>query len=94
MIARKRVEAIVDRLFEEEMLAMDGIFASYGIDEDVVSQLVEEFEQIWKRFRARLEEAGEAQTERAGAQVEPYQAIGRFLLKLRKNNSNRSTDES
>jgi hypothetical protein len=86
MISMMKAKALINDLFEEEALAIGGLVAAHGMDEDVVWRLVECLEAARDKVLDRLADhgpSGDDEPLRTRSEGEPHPAIEYFLMSLR-----------
>ena len=87
MLSTVEARELIDDVFEEEALALGGLVALHGVDDQLVWRLVRNMDAVRTRALRRLEkrEPGELEGEApAGPLPRPHPAIGEFLLSLRR----------
>jgi len=85
MLSTTEARELLDDLFEEEALALGGLVALHGVDDQLVWRLVRNMDAVRSKALRWLEEKEPRDLDRAspaGMPPKPHPAIEEFLRKL------------
>lgn len=83
MLTKVQTRELIDDLFEQEALAIGGMVAAQGMEDDLVWRLVRNLDVIRRKALRRLEDE-DPEMEGTEPEPTPHPAIRDFLLLLRR----------
>lgn len=85
MLSKAEVQNLLDDLLEQQALALGGLVALHGMNDELVWKLVKNLDVIRTRFKRRLhaqDRARQGDTARLRPMAQPHPAIQHFLARL------------
>ncbi len=83
MISKADAKALINDLFEEEVLVIGGLVAVYEMDDDLVWRLIKNLDVIRGKILRRLEDQAPADEPPRRPNLKPHPAIEEFLRSIR-----------